>query len=64
MDDAHETSKTRILDPYNQNMIYYALNRRLLGDMGEGMNTNPQIVTNPIFRIPEIFLRRKFTSDD
>ena len=57
-------SGARVIDPYNQNMIYYALNRRLLGDMGEGMNTSPEIVTNPIFRLPSIFFTRKFTTDD
>eukprot|EP00347_Sterkiella_histriomuscorum_P019968 403339605 len=62
--DDGKSSGTRVIDPYNQNMIYYALNRRLLGDNGEGMNTTPEIVTNPIFRLRDIFLRRKFTSDD
>ena len=57
-------SSTRTIDAFTQNLFYYALNRRLQGDKGEGMNTQPHIVANPVGRLLDIMLRRKFTTDD
>ena len=45
-------------------MIYYGLNRRLNGDNGEAVNSQPNIVRNPLYKTFDIFSRFKFTEED
>ncbi|CDW86625.1 UNKNOWN [Stylonychia lemnae] len=62
--DHNKWSGTRVLNMFNKQLIYYGLNRRLHGDLGPLENSSPNIVTNPVYRLFDIFLKRRFTGDD